>query len=189
MSLLLEIVLKRELIIPAFKQQASRVETLLTNQSPWKIKKSIETHGKYTVGLEGRYLNITPDMVSINISKPESVTAKDFDFGTIYIECELTQEPMSEGMSRDIIEHINNIREELSINNDEYLDTKIYVEDGVPEPLAGCTELIKQQTKSYIVEFAQENFYEGEDCGYNITELEVDGLTILIGIAIIEWEW
>ncbi len=186
-GLKLELNLNRDLMVPAFKQHASKVETLLKYQSPWNIKKSIENDGIYTLGLEGSYLDITPDMLTIVMSIPETVSFKDFDFGTIYIDKELTEELRIEGISNDIIEHINEMRKEIEIKDEDYIETKIVADDRTVERLGGSKEHIALKTHSYGVELPTENIFEDGDSGYKVTGLEGDGGKISIGIALIEW--
>ncbi|UCG70563.1 MAG: hypothetical protein JSV09_05975, partial [Thermoplasmata archaeon] len=85
-GLKLELIPKRDTITRAYKQQASKVETLLRYQSPWKIKRAIEKAGEYTLGVEGYPVKITAKMLEFKLSTPENVVVNEFDSGTIYLD-------------------------------------------------------------------------------------------------------
>lgn len=187
-GLKLELVTNRDVITHAYKQQASKVETLLKYQSPWKIKRAIEKAGEYTLGVEGYPVKITPKMLDFKLSVPENVVVKEFDDGTIYIDKELTEEMKAEGMVEELIEHINQMRKELNIKAEDYIETQVVVGDKTAELLEGMKDHIASKTRSYAVEFPFENIFEGEDSSYYVVEREIGGEKATIGIVVVEWE-
>jgi isoleucyl-tRNA synthetase len=187
-GLKLELIPKRDTITKAYKQQASKVETLLRYQSPWKIKKAIEKSGEYTLGVEGYPVKITSKMLDFRLSTPENVVECEFDGGTIYIDCELTEEMKRQGIAEELIEQIINMREELKIKEEDYIETKVVIGDKTAELLESQKEQIATRTRSYAVEFPFENIFEGGESGYYVVEREIGGEKAIIGIVVVEWE-
>ncbi len=184
----LEIIPDRDLIIRAYKQQASKVESLIKYQSPWKIKDAIEKSGEYTIGVEGYPVKITSNMLSFKLITPENVVVKEFNGGTIYIDKEVTEEIKVEGIAEEVIEHINSVRKELNLTEDNYIETQIVAEDKTVELLETWKDYIKSKTKSYAVEFPFENIFESGDSGYYVTEKEIHGEKLIIGVVVVEWD-
>jgi hypothetical protein len=184
----LEVVPNRDIIINAYKQQASKVESLLKYQSPWKIKEAMEKTGEYTLGVEGYPVKITPQMLSFKLITPENIVVKDFNGGTIYIDKEITDEMKAEGIAEEVIEHINNVRKELNLTEENYIETQIFAGDKIVELLEEWKEQIKSKTKSYAVEFPFENIFEAGASGYYVIEKEIHGEKLVIGVVMVEWE-
>jgi len=187
-GLKLELIPKRDVITHAYKQQASKVETLLKYQSPWKIKRALEKAGEYTLGVEGYPVKITSKMLDFKLSIPDNVVAKEFDGGTIYLNKELTDEMKKEGIAEELIEHINGMRKELNINDEKYIETQVVVPDKIAELLESWKEHIASKTRSYALEFPFENIFESGVSGYYVVEREIGGEKATIGIVVVEWE-
>jgi tetratricopeptide (TPR) repeat protein len=187
-GLKLELIPKRDVITHAYKQQASKVETLLKYQSPWKIKGALEKAGEYTLGVEGYPVKITSKMLDFKLSIPDNVVAKEFDGGTIYLNKELTDEMKKEGIAEELIEHINGMRKELNINDEKYIETQVVVPDKIAELLESWKEHIASKTRSYALEFPFENIFESGESGYYVVDREIGGEKATIGIVVVEWE-
>ena len=187
-GLKLDLVLNRDIIHKAYKQQASKVEGLLRYQSPWKIKDTIEKGGEYTIGVEGYPVKITAEMLEFKLSTPENVVEKEFESGIIYLDKELTEEMKAEGLAEELIEHVMGMRRELNISDQDFIETQIYVDDKTAEQLEKFKEHITAKTHSYAVEFPFDNIFEEGASGYYAVEKEIGGLSVWIGIVVVELE-
>jgi hypothetical protein len=184
----LQLVPQMNIINRVYKQQASKVMTLLRYQSPWKIKESIEKEGEYTLGVEGYPVKITQAMLEFKLSIPDNVIKMDFDKGTIYMDIEVTQEMKTEGLAGELIKQINDMRSELNLKEEDYIETQVFVPDKTAEILEGQKELIAKKTRSYAIEFPFDNIFESGDLGYYVSEREVGGEKAVIGIVLVEWD-
>lgn len=187
-GLKLEVIPNRDTIIYAYKQQASKVESLLKHQSPWKIKNALEKTGEYTLGVEGYPVKITQKMLEFKLSVPENIVVKEHERGTIYIDRELTEEMKSESIAEELIEHIIDMRTTLNIGEEDYIETQVLVEDKTVELLEKFKDHIASKTLSYALEFPFENIFENEESGYYVEEREIGGKKATIGIVVVEWE-
>ncbi|MEE9151167.1 MAG: DUF5915 domain-containing protein [Thermoplasmata archaeon] len=187
-GLKLELIIHRDIISHAYKQQASKVETLLRYQSPWKIKHAIEKAGEYTLGVEGYPVKITQKMLDFKLSVPENVVVREFDGGIIYLDKELTEDMKSEGIAEELIQHINEMRKELNLKGEDYIETQVVIGDKTAEHLEKWKEHIVTKTRSYTVEFPFENIFESGESGYYVAEREIGGEKATIGIVVVEWE-
>jgi hypothetical protein len=184
----LELIPNKEIIHTAYKAQASKVISLLKHQSPWKIKDSLEKRGEYTLGVEGYPVKITAKMMDFKLSTPENVIVKEFEETVIYIDKTVTQEIKAEGIAEELIALINNMRSELNVRDEEYIETQVFVADKTAELLEGMKERIESKTRSYAVEFPFENIFEEGVTGYYTTETDIGGEKATIGIVVVEWE-
>jgi tetratricopeptide (TPR) repeat protein len=184
----LELIPNKEIIHTAYKAQASKVISLLKHQSPWKIKGSLEKTGEYTLGVEGYPVKITAKMMDFKISTPENIIVKEFEETTIYIDKTVTEEIKAEGIAEELIALINNMRSELNVRDEDYIETQVFVADKTAELLESMKERIELKTRSYAVEFPFENIFEEGVSGYYTTEADIGGEKATVGIVVVEWE-
>jgi isoleucyl-tRNA synthetase len=184
----LELIPNKEIIHTAYKAQASKVISLLKHQSPWKIKGSLEKTGEYTLGVEGYPVKITAKMMDFKISTPENIIVKEFEETTIYIDKTVTEEIKAEGIAEELIALINNMRSELNVRDEDYIETQVFVADKTAELLESMKERIELKTRSYAVEFPFENIFEEGVSGYYTTEVDIGGEKATVGIVVVEWE-
>ncbi len=176
-ELIVEVSPNLDAIGPVFRQWSSRIATLLKAQDPKRIKEKI-AQGEYTLGIEGQRVVITPEMVTFTTRLPENVYEADFDGGKVYLDAEMTDDLVSEAYAREVIRRIQQMRKEMDLPVDSFIQTSLKVSDNLYDLLIDWGEYIAEETRSHTLEFVDTVPEEGY-----VVEWNIEGEDVYIGIV------
>ncbi|MCD6461198.1 MAG: isoleucine--tRNA ligase [Thermoplasmata archaeon] len=183
-ELIVEVEPNLDAIGPVFRQWSSRIAILLKAQDPHRIKEKME-HGEYVLGIEGQRVTITPEMLSFTTRLPENVYESKFDHGTIYLDANMSDELLSEAYAREVIRRIQQMRKELDLEVDSFIETRLTTSDRLYDLLIGWAEHIAEETRSQVLEFVDDVPEEGY-----VVEWNIEGEDVYISVIplVIEYE-
>jgi len=159
-----------------YRQWSSKIAILLKNRPAKTIKAGIDK-GEYSLGIEGQLVKILPNMVSFTSTLPPDVAGADFSKGVIYVDLERTPELEAEGLSREIIRRIQQMRKDMKLDVEEFVKVEIQCSRKVEGAVESWKEKIARETraKQFDVVDASKGQY--------IVEWNVDTEAIVIGIS------
>lgn len=158
-----------------YRQWASKIAVLLRSRPAKLVKESIGK-GEYTLGIEGQFIKIEPNMVSFETTLPEHVVAVKYSGGEIYLDFEITPEIEAEGYSREVIRRIQQMRKDMKLDVEEYIAVEIAAPVKIEEYLKIWQEHIMSEVRARKFQFFLEP--KGE---YKINwEIEGEKLEIAI---------
>ncbi len=102
---------------------------------------------------------------------PEGYEYAEFSSGIVYIYKELDEELMKEAYARELIRRIQEMRKELNLDVEEFINTYVDMDKSLVE---GWEEYIMNETRS-------KNLVFGEAKGY-VKEWDIEGKKVRIGI-------
>ncbi|RLI02275.1 isoleucine--tRNA ligase [Candidatus Bathyarchaeota archaeon] len=117
----------------------------------------------------------TSDALTINYELPENYEWAKFSGGTIYIYTAIDNELKKECYARELVRRIQEMRKELDLKVDEFIDVDIELNR---EMIKGWEEYIKHETRAKRLSFKAPEGY--------IKEWEFDGMKVKIGIKRME---
>ncbi len=173
----LEAVPDRSKIGPVFKKEAGRVIELIKRCDPRMLESALNEEGSYKLDDD---ILITPDMVSFREVIPEDVSVSTFQSGTVYVDCELTDEIKGEGFAREVIRRAQEMRKEMDLKMEERVDLSIKIPD------ENVLELIKPWMDHIAGEVRAEQVELGVDPGLRgdyIREWDVEGIKMEIALS------
>jgi len=159
-----------------YRAWSSKIAAILRTRDARKVKEAVEK-GNYKIGIEGQTLDVEPNMVSFSVRLPDDVVASEFRGGTIYIDFAMTDEIRAEGLSREIIRRIQQMRKEMKLDVEEYVKVKMSVPEEVKELIEGWLPHIMKETRSRQIDFTEEA--DGE----YIIEWNIEGNSVIIGLT------
>ncbi len=159
-----------------YRAWSSKIAAILRTRDARKVKEAIEK-GSYKIGIEGQTLDVEPNMVSFSMRLPNDVVASEFSGGTLYIDFEVTDEIRAEGLSREIIRRIQQMRKEMKLDVEEYVRVEINAPEEVEELIKRWIPHIKKETRARQMEFKEE--VDGE----YIIEWDIEGNPVVIGVS------
>ncbi len=168
---------------PVFRQWASKIGILLRSRPPKALKEAIEK-GEYVIGIEGQKVVITPEMVEFIPVLPRGIVEASFSKGSVYLDTEMTEEIRAEGFSREIIRRIQQMRKDLDLSVEEYIETRMVMSEELSELIMPHVEHIAEETRTYVLEFVDEEGFGDE----YVVRWEIGGEEIYIGIIPIQFE-
>ena len=138
-----------KLIGPAFKAKSNIVAKELRSSNGIEVSESLRSKGNYELLCDDMKFIITPEMISLKEEMPEKFFVGDFEKGRIYLEAKISERLLKEGLSRDIIRRIQEMRKMLDLPVDAYIVTHIITpSEKEREWLGNSEESIKEETRS-----------------------------------------
>src|SRR3990170_4234605 len=152
--------LDSEAIAKAYRLWARKIEILLRSQDAWKIKHGLDK-GEYSLGVEGQKVRIDPSMVWFTESVPDSVVEQTFEGGSIYVDTEMTEDNLAEGYARELVNIIRDVRQDLKLTTDVWIETKIRASETLNKLLKNWKDFITKETNTQALRFVRGDLTEG----------------------------
>ncbi len=175
-EMLLDVIPNPNVIGKVYRQWSSKIAVLLKSRSAHKIRENIRD-GEYQLGIEGQMIRIEPDMVSFRSSLPPEVVSLDFSKGEMYVDFEVTSEIESEGFTRELIRRIQQMRKDMKLDVEEFIEAKVQAPVSLIEYFKEWKDYIKNETRSRVLDFIESP--EGDE----VKTWEVEGEEITIAIT------
>jgi isoleucyl-tRNA synthetase len=149
----LEVVPNPNAIGKTYRQWSSKIAVLLKSRPAKSIKDGID-RGEYKIGIEGQTVEITHDMVSFTATMPPDVISVNFSLGAIYVDTELTPELEAEGFARETVRRIQQMRKEMKLDVEEYIELEIACGKALEGYLTEWRKYLMHETRAQDVRFS-----------------------------------
>ncbi|MEM2474255.1 MAG: DUF5915 domain-containing protein, partial [Candidatus Bathyarchaeia archaeon] len=143
---------KLDVLGPIFKSKTTQIIERIKNENGWNILKSFREKGFFEVSLNEEKIKITPEMVIFK-EELEGFAVGEFANGRIYIDGELTEELILEGLTRDIIRRIQEMRGEIDLPVDAFITVYIKCPSTKEEKIKTQKNYIKEEVRAKEVIF------------------------------------
>jgi len=130
---------------PAFKGEANLVAEALRSQEGRQVFRAMEDSGQFLLKAHNNEFRITSDMVTFREEVPENFAAGNFGEGRVYVDLTIPKELAREGLMRDVIRRLQEMRKRLDLPVDAFVNA--FVSIGDPEMLEWL-----EDEKDYIME-------------------------------------
>ncbi|PTD94836.1 isoleucine--tRNA ligase [archaeon SCG-AAA382B04] len=161
-----------DIIGPKFKQDAEKVAQKIENLDP----NNLEQKFPQTVILNGSEKEITKEMVEFDKVVPQNISKSEFSEGKVFVDLEITEKIRNEGLARELVRRIQEMRKELELDVEE--DIKAYIETDsqeIKEALTTWKDHINHETRAKKLEL-------GKSKGDLVKTWEIEDYEIKIGI-------
>lgn len=159
-----------------YRQWATKIAAMLRMQNPRDVKAGIEK-GNFSLGIEGQVIRIFPNMVKFSYKPPSTMKASEFEGGKIYIDLEMSPELKSEAFARELIRRIQDMRKELALNVEEYIESTVVCEETLKKMLSTRVDMICKETRSHKLQFRD------VPVGECIIEWGIGEFSVIIGVT------
>lgn len=166
----------RTRIGPAFKGLAPKVMDALRATHPERLREAL-AGGAYGIAVEGQQVEVTPDMVKFAATMPEGVVGTDFTGGSIYLDTHITPELQAEGLAREVVRRIQEMRKEAGLERSQQVRTELSLAPESEALLKPHLDRIAEQTRSKSLKLAE------KPAGRQVKEWDIEGERVTIGIA------
>jgi isoleucyl-tRNA synthetase len=161
---------------PRFKQQVSQVEKVLDKQDPRTVKENLENQGSYELMVDDTPVELTSEDLVIKTEVTEGYASGESEGITVFVETALTEELKREGLVRDIVRRIQEMRKEMNL---DYKDTITVFYQGEPQTEKAIDQFqdyIKQETLATTLQNQASN--KG-----HIKEWNIEGKKIVLSVV------
>lgn len=167
----------REIIADSYKHWVGKIETILRQKSSGKIKRGIEKGG-FEIGLEGRIIEIDPDMISITREIPEGFQEIILDDQEIFVDLEVTEEIWDEELVKEVILRLKSMRQDLDLKEEDEMEVYLDSDEDVIETVKTNRNLIAEETGAKVIRLEE---VEMDEAQY-VLEWDINGMIVEIGI-------
>ena len=104
-----------------FKSEVPNVVKIINSMNPNELSEKLKSEGKITIdGYE-----IKPEYVEFKIEIPENIVGMEFSKGNVYMNIELTEDIIKEGLMREVIRRIQSMRKDMDLDIEEKIKVKM----------------------------------------------------------------
>ncbi len=109
----------------------------------------------YEIEINGEKVVIKKEHVKIVEELPENIVSESFTQGTVYIDTEKDEEILSLGYAREIVRRIQEMRKELDLNIEAYIEARVEVEEEIARYLESQKDYIARETRAKILKIGK----------------------------------
>ncbi|RLF81922.1 isoleucine--tRNA ligase, partial [Thermococci archaeon] len=151
---------------PHFKGDAKIVAKWINEQNCKELYERL-MQGKLKVELGDKEFTIEREHIIVEEELPEFLIGEEFDHGKVFIDKTLTRELMMEGLAREFVRRIQEMRKQLDLDVNDRIMVYIETTEENKELLKEMLDYIKGETRAVEVKF-------GELKGYVVEWPEVE---------------
>ncbi|ASJ01134.1 isoleucine--tRNA ligase [Thermococcus gorgonarius] len=153
---------ERELIIkpnfakvgPEFKGDAKLVIAWINEHG-----RELYEKGEMDVEIEGKTFHLTREHLTVEEKLPDFLVAEEFEGGKVFIDKTLTRELLAEGLAREFVRRIQEMRKRLDLDVNDRIVVTIETTDENRELLSENLDYIKGETRAVEVRFEEAKGY------------------------------
>ncbi|HHH99874.1 MAG TPA: isoleucine--tRNA ligase, partial [Thermococcus litoralis] len=151
---------------PHFKGDAKLIAKWIEEQNDRELYEKL-MQGKLKVEIESKEFTIEREHIVVEEELPDFLVGEEFDHGKVFVDKTLTRELMMEGLAREFVRRIQEMRKHLDLDVNDRIVVYIETTEENKELLKEMLDYIKGETRAVEVKF-------GEPKGYVVEWPEVE---------------
>jgi len=162
-----------------YKAWWSKIATILEMRPAAEVQRELQERGEYRMGIEGQMIKILPNMVRVERRLPPGVARVETPYGELFVDLRVSEDIRAEGMAREVVRRVQQMRKDLDLDVEDYVRTSIRVPEGLVALLEPWREYIANESRSRAFTIGTGDVDEE----YVVEWPNVDGETLVIGIT------
>ncbi|WP_461864595.1 isoleucine--tRNA ligase [Thermococcus sp.] len=138
---------------PHFKGDAKVVAKWIEEQGREIYEKLMQ--GSIKVVIDGREFTIEREHIIVEEQLPDFLIGEEFEHGKVFVDKTLTRELLMEGLTREFVRRIQEMRKRLDLDVNDRIEVTIETTDENRELLQGAVDYIKRETRATEVIFSE----------------------------------
>ncbi|MEM4706263.1 MAG: isoleucine--tRNA ligase [Candidatus Methanomethylicaceae archaeon] len=163
------------IIGPIFREKTKEIIKIINDLDKKELLKLIKNETPIIIELDGEKIELRKDYFIIKEILPQNYKEEKCSFGTIYLDITKDRELIMEGLMRDIIRRIQEMRKRADLKVDAYI--KVWIETSSEE----IKEAVLNKKNEIALEVRAKEILM-ENGGKYKEEWELDGEKFIIGI-------
>jgi isoleucyl-tRNA synthetase len=145
---------------PRLRGDAPKVMNCLTEVDGAEIKAALDTEGVYSVEVDNKTIELSAEDILFETELPENLVSADFDSGNVFINTKVTEEILSEAMSRELIRRVQDMRKDLDLDVEANIQVFVECDESFKELIKPFFDFISNEVRAEKLSFeAQEGDY------------------------------
>jgi isoleucyl-tRNA synthetase len=141
---------------PKLRGDVPKVAKKLESIDGYKIREELESKGTFNVQLDDRLVELTLKDIVFDTELPDGVVSADFNGGSVFINTTITNEILSEAMSRELIRRIQDMRKDLDLDVEANIHVFIQCSADFKDLIHGFQDFISHEVRAETFEFAED---------------------------------
>ena len=105
------------------------------------------------VEIEGKTFHLTREHLTVEEKLPEFLVAEEFEGGRVFVDRTLTRELLAEGLAREFVRRIQEMRKRLDLDVNDRIVVTIETSEENRELLEENIDYVKKETRAVEVRF------------------------------------
>lgn len=160
---------------PKLRQDMGIVNKFLANADGNEIKSEIEDNSKLIIEEGDKTIELSEGDVLFESELPEDIVSSDFNDGVVFLNTKLSPEIYSEAMARELIRRVQDMRKDLDLDVEAYIDVSVSCSDKFKSYIDKQIDFISNEIRAKSL-----NFNETDDEFKKDWEIEGEKLSIFI---------
>ncbi|WP_455286442.1 isoleucine--tRNA ligase [[Eubacterium] cellulosolvens] len=114
---------------PELKSRAGKVAEKLAAMDAEGLRNRL-SRGQVEIEVDSEKVSIESRYVSFREETKEAQPAADFDGGRVYVDTTLSSDEIADGLARDLVRRIQQMRKEMDLNVDAFIDVHVVASTG-----------------------------------------------------------
>ena len=157
---------------PVFGKDIRDFTTVLESYTEEEIIE-LQNGGQHFCEIAGKEYDITLDMVDIRINSKEGFDVGMANNNFIILNTNLTEELIEEGIAREFVSKIQNLRKTKDFEIENRIETKFKAQDEIAKAILNNIEYIKGETLSTVLEQTDKDLKDTIDINGNEVSVEI----------------
>ncbi|NLV26369.1 MAG: isoleucine--tRNA ligase [Methanomicrobiales archaeon] len=172
---------------PSFGKKGPVVKGLIEASNGTALRKQLAESGSVTLSDEKEEFVLTAENITFTQSLPEGFFGAEMTDASVYVDTTLTKDIEAEGYTREIIRRLQEMRKQLDLNVDDFIDIDAIIGDNyIRESLtASWQDLIKQEVRGKIlIIHSSVDGRSGSVLCQLDREWDIEGVNVTLGISL-----
>jgi isoleucyl-tRNA synthetase len=168
---------------PQFRNLSSGLTEKIRAMNAARARQTLAKTGKLRLTIGGKKVVLEAKHLKFREQLPEGVAGADFPGGRVYVDTKLTPAELIEGLTRDLVRRMQQMRKELDLRVDAFVDVKVAVHPSKLRPLKRMQRYIKQEVRAQDLQFTSAPI---DTSGYTQKEWRIDDerFTVAMKLAV-----
>ena len=167
---------------PVFKAEANKVATALRSTDGRQLFQTFQSNKSYTLKIGDQEYGITPQMVSFKEEMPKNFAMGTFNQGRVYIDLTIPKELVREGLVREIVRRIQEMRKRLDLSVDAFIEAYVTVPDAQRlEWLEDEREFLMDEVRAKTLQLLRPD--QEKPLSTSKEDWQIEGQTFQIGLT------
>ncbi len=160
---------------PVLKNKVKDFADHISNFKPEELKKMVEEGNSVEFG--GMEIDLS-EALEIEEKIPERYAVESFSGGSVYVDLLIDEEIMKEGYAREITRRIQEMRKEMDLQVDEFIEVWVDLPSGMD--IGEWEDYVRNETRAKMIEF------RSPPEGAFVREWNIEGSSVKIGLKRLE---
>ncbi len=161
---------------PRFKSHLPAIRALLAAQDPVAVARRVRSGLPIRLPLDGGEVELLPEEVLVQEEPREGLVVASEQDLTVAIDTRITPELRAEGLAREVVRRIQNLRKAANLELDDRIVTHYQAEGKLAEAIEAWREYIAAETLSVELRAGE------MEPGMAVAEDRVDGMPLRLGV-------